>query len=105
MQTPELPPFDYQLVKDSTTKKPATGAGELSGYGIIAWQRRFVRSDDPIFFACAPPRTRCRLSGDVLDRTKIIRVATSRVENLTSTHAPPDVDAIHGRGGAPIDRG
>jgi len=79
MQAPELPPFDYQLGKDRT-KEPATGAGELSGYGIIAWQRRFVRSDDPIFFACAPPRTRCRLSADVLDRTKIIRVATARVE-------------------------
>ena len=36
MQAPELPPFGYQLVKDRTTKKPATGAGELSGYGIIA---------------------------------------------------------------------
>jgi hypothetical protein len=105
MQAPELLPSDYQLVKDRTTKEPATGAGELSGYGIIAWQRRFVRSDDPIFFACASPRTRCRLSADVPDRTEIIRVATSRVENLRSTHARPDVDAIHGRGGAPIDRG
>jgi hypothetical protein len=56
MQAPELPPFDYQLVKDRTTKEPATGAGELSGYGIIAWQRRFVRSDDPIFSAYVPPR-------------------------------------------------
>ena len=56
MQAPELPPFDYQLVKDRTTKEPATGAGELSGYGIIAWQRRFVRSDDPIFSAYLPPR-------------------------------------------------
>jgi hypothetical protein len=56
MQAPELPPFDYQLVKDRTTKEPATGAGELSGYGIIAWQRRFVRSDDPIFSAYVPSR-------------------------------------------------
>jgi len=36
MRAPELPPFDYQLVKDRATKEPATGAGELSGYGIIA---------------------------------------------------------------------
>jgi len=56
MQAPELPPFDYQLVKDRTTKEPATGVGELSGYGIIAWQRRFVRSDGPIFSAYVPPR-------------------------------------------------
>ncbi len=105
MQAPELPPFDFQLGKDRATKEPATGAGELWRYEIIAWQRRFVRSDDPIFFARASPRTRCRLSADVLDRTKIIRVATSRVKNPTSTHAQPEVDAIHGRGGAPIDRG
>jgi hypothetical protein len=102
MEASELPPFDFQLVKDRATKEPATGAGELWRYEIIAWQRRFVRSDEPIFFACASPRTRCRLSADVLDRTKIIRVATSRVENLTLTHAQPDVDAIHGRGGAKI---
>jgi hypothetical protein len=56
MQAPELPPFDYQLVKDRTTKEPATGAGELPGYGIIAWQRRFVRSDDPFFSVSVPPR-------------------------------------------------
>ena len=80
MQASELPPFDFQLGKDRATKEPATDAGELWGYEIIAWQRRFVRSDDPIFFACAPPRTRCRLSADVLDRTKIIRVATAWVE-------------------------
>jgi len=104
MQASELPPFDFQLGKDRATKEPATGAGELWGY-IFAWQRRFVRSDDPVLFACASPRTRCRLSADVLDRTKIIRVTTSRVENLTSTHAQADVDAIHGRGGAPIARG
>ena len=80
MQASELPPFDFQLEKDRATKKPATDAGELWGYEITAWQRRFVRSDDPIFFACVPPRTRCRLSADVLDRTKIIRVATAPVE-------------------------
>src|SRR5580765_7537974 len=101
----ELPPFDFQLGKDRATKEPATGAEELWGYEIFAWQRRFVWSDDPVLFACAPSRTRCRLSADVLDRTKIIRVATSGVENLTSTHAQADVDAIHGRGGAPIARG
>jgi len=56
MQAPELPPFDYQLVKDRTTKEPATGAGELSVYGIIAWQGRFVRSDGPIFSASVPAR-------------------------------------------------
>jgi hypothetical protein len=56
MQAPELPPFDYQLMKDRTTKGLATGAGELSEYGTIAWQRRFVRSDDPIFSAYVPPQ-------------------------------------------------
>ena len=56
MQAPELPTFDYQLVKDRTTKEPATGAGELSVYGIIAWQGRFVRSDGPIFSAYMPAR-------------------------------------------------
>jgi hypothetical protein len=56
MQAPELPPFDDQLVKGRTTKEPATGAGELSGCGIITWQRRFVRSDDPFFSVSVPPR-------------------------------------------------
>jgi hypothetical protein len=51
MQALELPPFGYQLVKDRTTKEPATGAGELSVHGINVWQRQFVRSDDPIFFS------------------------------------------------------
>jgi hypothetical protein len=54
MQTPELPPFYFQLGKDRATKEPATGAGELWGYEIIAWQSRFVGSDDPIFSAYVP---------------------------------------------------
>ena len=62
MQASDLPPFDFELVKGRATKEPATGGGKLSGYGIIAWQGRFVRSDDPIFSAYVLHETRCRLS-------------------------------------------
>ena len=107
MQAPELPPFDYQLVKGRTTKEPATGAGELSGCGIIAWQRRFVWSDDPFFSVSVPPRnqmpTFCWMYWiEGLAPSEIIRVPTSQLKNSTTTHAQPDVDAIHGRGGARI---
>jgi hypothetical protein len=69
MQAPELPPFDYQLVKDRTTKEPATGAGELSVYGIIAWQKAVctVRRSD-FLRLCASTKPDADFLPDVLDR-------------------------------------
>jgi len=69
MQAPELPPFDYQLVKDRTTKEPATGAGELSGYGIIAWQKAVctVRRSDFLRLR-ASTKPDADFLPDVLDR-------------------------------------
>jgi hypothetical protein len=69
MQAPELPPFDYQLVKDRTTKEPATGAGERSGYVIIAWQKAVctVRRSD-FLRLCASTKPDADFLLDVLDR-------------------------------------
>jgi hypothetical protein len=107
MEATELPPFDCQLMKDRATKESPTGAGELLGYGIIAWQRLFWTVRRPDFLrSCASTKPDADFLLDVLDRTfSAVRnnsSATSPLKNSATTHAQPGVDAIHGRGGVRI---
>jgi hypothetical protein len=56
MQAPELPPFHYQLMKDRTTKEQRQVLENCRNTGLLLGEGGFVRSDDPIFCACVPPR-------------------------------------------------